>query len=74
LIQWTASLAAYGYFRRDLSHWERLGFAAVTILGFAAMIHYHHPGQYYQYQFMYFIALAAMLTKAIRPSREARRP
>jgi TRAP transporter 4TM/12TM fusion protein len=61
LIQWAAALAAYGHFRKDLSPAQRAGFAIVTLLGFAAMIHYHHPGSHYQYQIAYLLGLAAMV-------------
>lgn len=63
LIQWAASLANYGYWRRDLSSLERAGFGAVMVLGFVAMIRYNDPARYYLYQIMFFAALAAMLMK-----------
>ena len=38
LIQWTVSVAAYGHMRRALGRLERCGFAAVSLLGFSAMV------------------------------------
>ncbi len=38
LVQWTVSVAAYGYFLRDLSFTERLAFTIVSGLGFAALV------------------------------------
>src|SRR3546814_3114966 len=38
VIQATASIAAYGYFFRDLAGWERWSFVIATALGFGAMI------------------------------------
>ncbi len=38
LIQWTVSVAAYGHMRRALARLERCGFAAVSLLGFSAMV------------------------------------
>jgi TRAP transporter 4TM/12TM fusion protein len=38
LIQWTSSIAFYGYFRRALTHVESALFGAVTALGYWAMI------------------------------------
>lgn len=37
-IQFTVSLACYGYFKRDLVVWERWAFGAASIFGFAAMV------------------------------------
>lgn len=38
LIQWTSSIALYGYFRRQLSSVERWLFGALTLLGYWAMV------------------------------------
>jgi TRAP-type uncharacterized transport system fused permease subunit len=38
LIQWTSSIALYGYFRRSLTHVESAFFGAATALGYWAMI------------------------------------
>jgi len=38
LIQWTSSIALYGYFRRPLTTLERWLFGAVTLLGYWAMV------------------------------------
>jgi len=38
VLQWTISVAAYGYFRRELSMIERLGFTVVSLAGFWAMV------------------------------------
>lgn len=38
LIQWTSSIALYGYFRRALSTVESCLFGAVTVLGYWAMV------------------------------------
>lgn len=38
LIQWTSSIALYGYFRRPLGTVERSLFLALTVLGYWAMI------------------------------------
>ena len=38
VLQWTVSVAAYGYFRRDLTAIERGAFGAISVLGFAAMV------------------------------------
>lgn len=38
VLQWTVSVAAYGYFRRDLTTIERGAFTAVSLVGFAAMV------------------------------------
>jgi TRAP-type uncharacterized transport system fused permease subunit len=38
LIQWTTSIALFGYFRRTLATSERVLFYALTILGYWAMI------------------------------------
>ena len=38
LIQWTSSIALYGYFRRTLTPVESAFFGAVTVLGYWAMI------------------------------------
>lgn len=42
LVQWSCSLAAYGYFRRALSGRERGIFVVVSLLGFGAMIDVAH--------------------------------
>jgi TRAP-type uncharacterized transport system fused permease subunit len=42
LVQWSCSLAAYGYFRRPLSGRERGIFVVVSLLGFGAMIDVAH--------------------------------
>src|SRR3546814_4269328 len=38
VIQATASIAAYGYFFRDLAGWERWAFVIATAVGFGAVI------------------------------------
>ena len=38
LIQWTVSVAAYGHMRRALGRLARCAFAAVSLLGFSAML------------------------------------
>ena len=38
VLQWTVSVAAYGYFRRDLSAVERGAFVLVSLVGFAALV------------------------------------
>ncbi len=37
IVQWAASVAAYGYFLRDLNVGERFVFVLIAILGFATM-------------------------------------
>lgn len=38
LIQWTSSIALFGYFRRPLASVERVLFGALTLLGYWAMV------------------------------------
>ena len=38
LIQWTSSVALYGYFRRALTPAESVFFGVVTVVGYWAMI------------------------------------
>jgi TRAP transporter 4TM/12TM fusion protein len=38
LIQWTSSIALFGYFRRPLGTFERVLFGALTVLGYWAMV------------------------------------
>jgi TRAP transporter 4TM/12TM fusion protein len=38
VLQWTVSVAAYGYFRRDLGTAERAAFAVVSLAGFFALV------------------------------------
>ncbi len=38
LLQWTISVAAYGYLRRNLAAGERWGFVLVSVAGFAAVV------------------------------------
>ncbi|HEX5539786.1 MAG TPA: TRAP transporter large permease subunit [Methylophilaceae bacterium] len=72
LIQWTASLAAYGYFRRNLSLMERTCFTVITLLGFAAVIHYRNPGDLYLYHILFLLGLVAMVAKVSLGSRAAK--
>jgi TRAP-type uncharacterized transport system fused permease subunit len=55
-IQFTVSIAAYGYYLRNLNAWERAVFAAAAIVGFFAMTW----GQIYWHWLL--IAIAAAMT------------
>jgi TRAP-type uncharacterized transport system fused permease subunit len=56
LVQWACSLAAYGYFRRDLSGFERWIFVVISLLGFGAMIDVVHI-----FDLLFFGSLAVMM-------------
>jgi TRAP transporter 4TM/12TM fusion protein len=65
LIQWTSSIALYGYFRRTLTPVESALFGAVTVLGYWAMI-----TEAPQSTFVFLAATAAvMLGVGVRAAR-----
>ena len=69
-IQWTVSIAAYGYIFRPLAGWERLLFAIATLCGFLGMTDVGK--EYFIAQAAIFFPLAAYayLTRG-RPRPEA---
>ncbi|MGE3626592.1 MAG: TRAP transporter permease [Hyphomicrobiales bacterium] len=38
LVQWTVSVACYGYYWRDLNKWERWIFAGISVAGYGALM------------------------------------
>jgi TRAP transporter 4TM/12TM fusion protein len=68
-IQWTISIASYGYLFRPLIGWERGVFAVASISGFMGMA--HSETSYYAVQAVLFIGMAAMLyttkTRNLKP-------
>lgn len=56
LVQWSCSLAAYGYFRRAMSGYERGIFVVISLLGFGAMIDVAHV-----FDLVFLGSFAAML-------------
>jgi TRAP transporter 4TM/12TM fusion protein len=62
-IQWSVSIASYGFFFRVLIGWERMVFAAVALLGFLGMT----LDIQYLYAAGVLFVLAAGYIKAVKP-------
>ncbi|MBI2753049.1 MAG: TRAP transporter fused permease subunit [Betaproteobacteria bacterium] len=66
LIQWTSSIALFGYFRRPLAVAERILFYALTVLGYWAMVTEPIESTFI------FVGAAAVLFTAVELRRPAR--
>lgn len=70
VLQWTVSVAAYGYFRRDLNTIERGAFTVVSLAGFAAIV-----GEGYTYIFTFIASLALLIAWiCLMPAQDAAAP
>ncbi|MBT3307687.1 MAG: TRAP transporter large permease subunit, partial [Alphaproteobacteria bacterium] len=58
-IQWTISIASYGYLFRPLIGWERGVFAVAAFAGFMGMA--HSETSYYAVQVVLFLVMGGML-------------
>ncbi len=70
VLQWTVSVAAYGYFRRDLTMIERGAFTVVSLAGFAALV---EEGHTFIFTFIALLALSSAWTW-LMPARSAAAP
>jgi TRAP transporter 4TM/12TM fusion protein len=75
LLQWTVSVSAYGYFRRDLSAFERTIFGIISFAGYGALC---DRGIYSNLLFGAMLAAMVLymvlLDKAPRPAAVAAKP